>query len=509
MSLSSAGGLPLTVGYVVRDIRTGVDLTASTTVAVARGAGWLALTPEVVASLRSGSAYRILFERPGYVSQVYNLLVRPYETRLSLDVALAPAAGTLSVSSDTAGIEILLNDSSSYLAGGADRGTRRLEPLAAGTRDLAARPGRVPPDGAAGVPHADDPDRGILGADHARERDVRPQKERPGPERAAVAAQAGPGRRAPGRSPVQSHRKGDDVDNDTQNHPALPRPPGGHGRLAPGGAHRERCRRDSAPTSRSSRSWAPRSASSWAPPSGAPKASMPATAGAWRLGAALGAAIGAVGGIVGSLAGQAFLLGVGERLMASFSSQRSFARVVLPVSRAVAWAVLGLFVGAAEGVRAGSPRKVAVGVLGGILGGLVGGVLLEYSRLLLPLGATSRLIGLVVLGVAVAFFYGLIERGFAAGVLRVLNGRLKGKEFLVNQRRARIGASPRSEIALAGYEDLAERHAEVRLRGGEVVITSLEPKAPVLVNDRPVEERVLKYEDVVKVGQAKLFFRYE
>ena len=195
--------------------------------------------------------------------------------------------------------------------------------------------------------------------------------------------------------------------------------------------------------------------------------------------------------------------------MASFSSQRSFARVVLPVSRAVAWAVLGLFVGAAEGVRAGSPRKAAVGVLGGILGGLVGGVLLEYSRLLLPLGATSRLIGLVVLGVAVAFFYGLIERGFAAGVLRVLNGRLKGKEFLVNQRRARIGSSPRSEIALPGYEDLAERHAEVRLRRGEVVITSLEPRAPVLVNDRPVEERVLKYEDVVKVGQAKLFFRYE
>ncbi len=226
-------------------------------------------------------------------------------------------------------------------------------------------------------------------------------------------------------------------------------------------------------------------------------------------GAALGAAIGAVGGIVGSLVGQAFLQGVGERLMASFRSQRNFARVVLPVSRSVAWAVLGLFVGAAEGLRALSPRKVAVGILGGLLGGFVGGLLLEYSRLLLPLGASSRLIGLVVLGVAVALFYGLIERGFAAGVLRVLNGPLKGREFLVNQRRARIGSSPRSEIALPGYDELAERHAEVCLRRGEVVITSLEPRRPVLVNDRPVEEHVLKYEDVVKVGQARFFFRYE
>jgi hypothetical protein len=227
-------------------------------------------------------------------------------------------------------------------------------------------------------------------------------------------------------------------------------------------------------------------------------------------GALLGAAIGAAGGVVGSLAGQGFLLQVGERLMQSLRSQRAFARVVLPVSRAVAWAVLGLFVGACEGARARSPRKIGVGVLGGALGGLVGGALLEESRLLLPVPAVSRLIGLLILGAAIAFFYGLIERGLAAGVLRVLNGRLKGKEFLLNQRRTRIGSSPRAEIALAGYEDLAERHAEVRLRKGEAVLAALERGRPVLVNDRPVEaEHVLKYEDVVKIGSAKLFFRYQ
>ena len=71
------------------------------------------------------------------------------------------------------------------------------------------------------------------------------------------------------------------------------------------------------------------------------------------------------------------------------------------------------------------------------------------------------------------------------------------------------GASSRNEIALSGYDDLAERHAELRLRRGEVVLTSLERGRPVLVNDRPIEERSLKYEDVLKVGSAKLFFRYE
>jgi hypothetical protein len=227
---------------------------------------------------------------------------------------------------------------------------------------------------------------------------------------------------------------------------------------------------------------------------------------AW--GALLGAGAGAAGGIVGSLAGQAFLLAVGERLMASQRSRQSFATVVLPVARAIAWAVMGVFVGVAEGVRARSLRKIGVGALGGLCGGAAGGALLEYSRLLLPVGAGSRLVGLAILGIAIAFFYGLIERGLAAGILRVLNGRLKGKEFLLNQRRARIGSSRRNDIALAGYEGLADRHAEVRLKGGDAVLTRLGPDRPVVVNDKAVEEHALKYEDVIKLGSAKLFFRY-
>lgn len=141
VDLHTGGGLPLTVRYAVSDMRTGADLTASTSVSVARGAGWLLLTPEVISSLHSGSAYRFLFERPGYAAQIYNLLVRPYETRLVLNVALAPAAGTLSVSSDAAGVQLLLDDSASYLAGGPDRGWRAIPALGAGTCDLVLDPG--------------------------------------------------------------------------------------------------------------------------------------------------------------------------------------------------------------------------------------------------------------------------------------------------------------------------------------------------------------------------------
>ncbi len=202
-------------------------------------------------------------------------------------------------------------------------------------------------------------------------------------------------------------------------------------------------------------------------------------------GALLGALVGCVGGAVGLLAGQAALWMVGTLVMQSYAS---FQRVVLPVSHAIGWAVLGVFVGAGEGVRAGSMKKIGIGILGGVAGGLIGGFVLEYARMVLPLAGWSRLVGFATLGCAIGVFYGLVERGMSFGILRILTGSLKGKEFLLNQRRMRLGRSPRNEIALPSYEDLADRQAQVRIRKGEVVLVNLEPRLPILVNEQRLEE---------------------
>jgi hypothetical protein len=106
---------------------------------------------------------------------------------------------------------------------------------------------------------------------------------------------------------------------------------------------------------------------------------------------------------VGLLAGQAALWLFGE---AALRSYRSFRTAVLPVSRAVGWAVLGLFVGVGEGVRAASLKKAAVGALGGLIGGLAGGFPPEYAALLFPKLAYPRLLGFLILGLAIGVFYG-------------------------------------------------------------------------------------------------------
>jgi len=219
----------------------------------------------------------------------------------------------------------------------------------------------------------------------------------------------------------------------------------------------------------------------------------------------VGAAVGCIGGAVGALAGQAALWLIGGAFLLSY---RDLTWVVLPVSRAIGWAVLGIFVGAGEGARARSPKKILVGVIGGLVGGLLGGAALEYSRLLMPHFALFRLLGLVILGIAVGLFYGLIEEGMSYGVLRILAGELKGKEYLLNQRRMRIGRSARNEIALPGYSDLADVQADIRIRKGEPVLANLESKNPVLVNEEKVTERKLKFGDVLKIGSAKIFYKY-
>jgi MFS family permease len=219
----------------------------------------------------------------------------------------------------------------------------------------------------------------------------------------------------------------------------------------------------------------------------------------------LGACAACVGGAAGALAGQAALWLVGGIFLLSYGDIQW---AILPVSRAIGWAILGAFIGAGEGVRALSLKKIAVGVVGGLLGGIVGGLALEYSRLLLPGFALFRLVGLVILGLAIGFFYGLIEKGMSFGVLRILVGEFKGKEFLLTERRLRIGRSPRNEIALPAYKDLADVQADIRVRKGEPVIKNLEPRVAMMINEEKVQERKLKLGDVIKIGSARIFYKY-
>ncbi|OHD68917.1 MAG: hypothetical protein A2W19_11170 [Spirochaetes bacterium RBG_16_49_21] len=222
-------------------------------------------------------------------------------------------------------------------------------------------------------------------------------------------------------------------------------------------------------------------------------------------GVARGVFIGALGGAAGFFIGQAALFLTGEYLI---HSMKRFSTVGMPVSRAIGWAVLGLFAGMVDGVRSRSGNKIRVGIIGGISGGFLGGLALEYFRTAYPETVFARLLGLLIFGLFIGLFYGFVEVRLSYGVLTLLNGRFKGREFLINQKKLRIGALEKNDIKLEGYHDVSDCHALVSVKKDDVFISPV-ADGRLLVNDDPVNEHMLKYEDVIKIGSAKLLYQYK
>lgn len=216
--------------------------------------------------------------------------------------------------------------------------------------------------------------------------------------------------------------------------------------------------------------------------------------------------IGIFGGAIGFLIGQASLFIIGEFFLHSSYKLQSFG---LPLSRAIGWAFLGIFIGMVEGVRALSMKKIKIGILGGLIGGFIGGLILEHMSSVVPSMMLARLIGLLVFGFFLGLFYGFIEGRLSYGALRLLNGQFKGKEFLINQRRMRIGQSNKNDIKMdPDYYSVADAHAEMKIKKGEVIIHGLNPANPVYVNDDKIQEHQLKLNDVIKIGSAKFLFKF-
>lgn len=222
-------------------------------------------------------------------------------------------------------------------------------------------------------------------------------------------------------------------------------------------------------------------------------------------GITFGALVGMIGGALGFFLGQAVLFLVGELLV---HSNKTLHSIGLPLSRTVGWAVMGVFIGLIEGVRARSMAKIRVGVIGGLIGGILGGLALEYFKLYIPELKQGRLAGLLVFSGLIGFFLGLVENRFSHGTFIILNGKRKGNEYLIVQKRTRIGSSKKAEIQLNEYDNVLNTHAELRVEKDGLKIKRLKPKAPVWVNEEQVEEKLLEFDDIIKVGKARFMYSF-
>ncbi len=205
-----------------------------------------------------------------------------------------------------------------------------------------------------------------------------------------------------------------------------------------------------------------------------------------------GTLTGIAGGIVGVFLGQSLLM--------RFS--RNLGDVPMGISaliHALCWMIMGMFVSLGEGIRSRSGYKLTYGIIGGLTGGLLGGFLLEIL--------TSRLAGLIILGGAITFFYALMEKNFSRGVLRVLNGSMKGRKLALNQKHLTLGHGNRNDLALTGYGGIEEKcHAVITVNSDGVFIEPFSYRYDLFVNDEKTQKSKLKYEDVIRIGEARFLY---
>ena len=231
---------------------------------------------------------------------------------------------------------------------------------------------------------------------------------------------------------------------------------------------------------------------------------------------------GSVGLVVGLIGGFIFNLFAGViysslnacamRLMEAAGSLSALGFLVQVIGRSLAWSLAGAAMGLGQGVALRSKRLLLYGLVGGVVGGLLGGLLFDPIDMILlgpdkPSARWSRLVGFAVIGLSVGVMMGVVELLARDAWLRMTQGPLTGKEFLIFKDVMNVGASPRSDIYLFNDPQVAEQHAIIRAVGDECEIEARAAAYPVLLNNRSVPRARLRHGDTVTIGRTSFVFQ--
>lgn len=211
--------------------------------------------------------------------------------------------------------------------------------------------------------------------------------------------------------------------------------------------------------------------------------------------AAIGAWVGlAAGAISGTLAW--LLYDSLQQITTDPSGGRSY------LLRMLAWAVFGAGIGMAPGLAQRAPRKIQNGVIGGVIGGALGGAVQHWASFEVAAESDARLLGLVAIGVSVGAAVGLVEIARREAWVRVITGRMKGKQFILYHRETYIGSSPKAQITLIKDRDARPLHAKIV--DTDRVRTVVAVDGDIAVNGRITASRRLRTGYRITLGATTL-----
>jgi hypothetical protein len=186
------------------------------------------------------------------------------------------------------------------------------------------------------------------------------------------------------------------------------------------------------------------------------------------------------------------------------------ALLVLMMGRGAAWSLIAIPAGLGQGIALRERKVILNGLLGGVLGGLLGGLLFDPISLVLTSAdgqATySRAVGFAVIGLFVGLFVGLIEGWTKAAWLLMRKGPLAGKQFILFKDTTVLGSSPKAEVYLFKDDAIEPRHAVIYNRGGRFELEDCSTPDGTYINGIPVKRQVLRAGDQIVLGKTVLEF---
>jgi hypothetical protein len=226
--------------------------------------------------------------------------------------------------------------------------------------------------------------------------------------------------------------------------------------------------------------------------------------------ATAGAVLGAVGGAAGMFLAEQVNFHLVGTVGAIRANPGKFLLAV--VIRGLGFLLLGLAVGASEGIAAWSRGKFSYGAIGGAIGGFLGGCLFGLVYELFKTEGHAALpgaAGFVIMGACIGSLSALVQGVFQPASVKVMRGWQEGREYPLDKQESSLGRDEHADIALFRDMKVEKKHAVIRRVGESFQLVNVgAPPDQTRVNDQPVASSIeLREGDRIQLGNVVLRFQ--
>lgn len=231
---------------------------------------------------------------------------------------------------------------------------------------------------------------------------------------------------------------------------------------------------------------------------------------AQRIGIGLGAALG-LGLVLGFVASSLYTAGVDSIFDELLDSGLSVADDAFweefasrnQLNRGIAWMFIGLAAGLTVSFATLEWKRLPITGGGGLVGGFLGGYFFD----ILPSEDAAQITGLLITGLSVGASIAITEQAAKTSWIEITHGGMAGKQFILYKNSISLGSAASADITLIKDTAMPAIAATLEKQGGIMIVSSLDPMAPVFVNGVETVKGQIKDGDTLSIGKTGIRYR--